>query len=65
MSRRNNNNMRVFSTTSDENLALIIAKDFKDNPQEFAYSSSNDIEDSQVFLHNTSARAITPLAKWL
>lgn len=50
---------------SDDRLAMILARDFERNPSEFAVSETSAITDSKSFLHNTSARAIAPMKKWL
>lgn len=69
MSRQRNNTKKIYSSISDEQLAVIIARDFKRNPSEFISPScliqESDLSDSKSFLHNTSARGIEPLKKWL
>lgn len=65
MARHRNNTSRVYSSISDDRLAVILARDFERTPSEFAVSDPPAINDSKSFLHNTSARAIAPMKKWL
>ncbi len=55
----------VFSSIPDEELALIIAEDYKNSPGEFSYGKTEVISDSAEFVSNTSARGINPMKKWL
>lgn len=69
MSRHRNTTPKIYSSISDEQLAVIIARDYEINPSDFIKSNSmvseSAIKDSSLFLHNTSARGIEPLKKWL
>lgn len=65
MTRPRNNTPKVYSSISDDKLAMILARDFERTPSEFAVSETSAITDSKSFLHNTSARAIAPMKKWL
>lgn len=57
---------KVYSSLSDERLAIILARDYARVPAEFAVSlSQTHAIDNREFLHNTSARGIDPLKKWL
>lgn len=66
MARQRNKGTKVFSSISDEHLAVIIARDYNRAPSEFTTTAiSDDIQESKSFLHNTSARGIKPMKKWL
>lgn len=65
MARPRRNTSKVYSSLSDDRLAVILARDFERSPSEFAVSDITAITDSKSFLHNTSARTIAPLKKWL
>ncbi len=55
----------IVPALSDEQLALLIAEDYKKSPNEFSTRSSSEISNSKDFLFNTSARGINPMKKWL
>lgn len=63
--KRQRSRHTVFSSISDEKLALIIAEDYKNSPGEFSCGKTDVISDSAEFLSNTSARGINPMKKWL
>lgn len=57
---------REYSSVSDDALAAMIAHDIASKPNEFeAKYTSSCVTDTKQFLHNTSARGIDPLKKWL
>lgn len=62
---RRSNKYRIFSSISDENLALIIAGDYDRVPSEFSKSQAFDEIHPGDLLKNTSARGIEPMKKWL
>lgn len=65
MPRSRKKSDKVFSSVSDEQLAILIARDYDRAPEEFAFVRSCGMTDSHVFLHKTSARGIEPMKKWL
>lgn len=65
MARPRKKTDKVYSSISDERLAVIIAKDYDRAPAEFAATPSCNLIDSREFLHNTSAKGIEPMKKWL
>ena len=62
---RRGKNFTVYSSTTDERLAVIIAEDYKRNPEEFTNPSGAGVNDTKLLLRNTSARGIEPMKKWL
>ncbi len=66
---KNTRRHRVLSDVSDEELAMIIAREYTDRPEEFSSSNSSygitGITCSKDFLSKTSGRGIKPLLKWL
>ena len=65
MARPRKKTGKVYSSISDEKLAVIIARDYNNAPAEFSTSQTYVMTDSRKFLHNTSARGIEPMKKWL
>lgn len=62
---RRSNKCRIFSSISDEQLAMKIARDFNRVPSEFSKPQPPDEIHTGVLLKNTSARGIEPMKKWL
>ncbi len=63
---KNMSRHRLFSTISDEELAMVLSQEYKDRPEDFSsLSSSCNIVNSKEFISNTSGRGIKPLLKWL
>jgi len=65
MARQRNKEVRIFSSISDERLAVILARDYARSPSEFFVSATSDITDPKLFLRDTSARGVDPMKKWL
>lgn len=67
---RSRNKYRIYSSISDEQLAVIMAGDFHRSPSEFSNKPFEDKrlkndEWGKTLLNNTSGRAIEPIRKWL
>jgi hypothetical protein len=64
MARQRRYKNRIYSSISDDCLAILLAKDYERMPSEFSRSETSDIVNSNEFIQQTAARGIGPMMKY-